>query len=61
MDGFARSIGDVIAGLMGGALSAIGQALSGMVDALSAALPAGVLPVLGIGLVAVILWRVIRR
>jgi hypothetical protein len=61
MDGFARSIGDGITGLVGGALSAIGQALSGMVDALSVALPAGLLPVLGIALVVVILWRVIRH
>jgi hypothetical protein len=61
MDGFARSIGDGITGLVGGALAAIGQALAGMIDSLSAALPAGVLPVLGIALVVVILWWVIRR
>ena len=61
MDGFARSIGDGITGLVGGALAAIGAALSGIVDALATALPAGALPVLGIALVVVILWRIIRR
>lgn len=61
MDGFARSIGDGITGLVGGALAAIGQALAGIVDSLSTAVPAGALPVLGIALVVVILWWVIRR
>ena len=61
MDGFARSIGDGITGLVGGALAAIGGALPGTVDALATALPAGALPVLGIALVVVILWRIIRR
>ena len=61
MDGFVRSIGDGITGLVGGALGAIGGALSGIWSALATALPAGVLPVLGIALVVVMLWRVIRR
>jgi hypothetical protein len=61
MDGFVRSIGDGITGLVGGALAAIGQALAGIVDSLSAALPAGALPVLGITLFIMILWWVIRR
>ena len=41
--------------------TAAGQALSGMVDALSTALPAGALPILGIALLVLVLWRVIRR
>ena len=61
MDGLARSIGDGITGLVGGAFAAIGQALAGMVDALSAAVPAGALPVLGIALIVLILWRIIQR
>ena len=61
MDGLARSIGDGITGLVGGALAAIGEALSGIVDSLSAVLPAGALPVLGIALLVLILWRMIRR
>lgn len=61
MDGLARSIGDGITGLVGGALAAIGQALSGIGEALFTALPAGALPVLGIALVIVILWWIIRR
>jgi hypothetical protein len=61
MDGLARSIGDGITGLVGGALAGIGAALAGIVDSLATALPAGALPVLGIALVVVILWRIIRR
>lgn len=61
MDGLARSIGDGITGLVGGALAAIGQTLSGIVDSLSAALPAGAIPVLGVALLVLILWRIIRR
>jgi hypothetical protein len=61
MDGLARSIGDGITGLVGGALAAIGGALSGMVESLSAALPTGALPVLGIALLVLILWRIIRH
>jgi hypothetical protein len=61
VDGFARSIGEGISGLVGGALAAIGEALSGTVGALSVALPAGVLPVLGIALLVLVLWRIIRR
>ena len=61
MDGFARSIGEGITGLVGGALAAIGAALAGILDALATALPAGAVPVLGIALVVVILWRIIRR
>jgi hypothetical protein len=61
MDGLARSVGDGISGLVGGALAAIGQALAGMVDALSVAVPAGVPPVVGIALVIVVLWWVLRR
>ena len=61
MDGLARSIGDGITGLVGGALAAVDQALAGIVDSLSGALPVGVLPVLGITLLVLILWRIIRR
>ncbi len=61
MDGLARSVGEGISGLVGGALSAIGQALAGIVDGLAAALPAGALPVLGIALLVLILWRIIKR
>jgi hypothetical protein len=39
----------------------MGQALAGIVDALAAALSAGALPVLGIALVVLILWWIIRR
>ncbi len=61
MDGLLRSVGDGISGLVSGALAAIGSALQGMVDAVSSALPAGVLPVLGVGLALLVLWLIVKR
>jgi len=61
MDGLGRSVGDGIGGLVGGALDAIAAALSGTVDALGTALPAGALPVLGIAAVLLVLWLVLKR
>jgi hypothetical protein len=60
MDGLGRSIGDGISGMVGGAINAIGGALAGMLHAVTAALPAGAVPVIGIALVlflAVLLKR----
>jgi hypothetical protein len=42
-------------------VQAIGAALDGMVATLSSALPAGALPVLGIVLLLLVAWLVIRR
>jgi phage-related protein len=61
MDGLARSVGDGIGGLIGGAIGAIGSAVSGIGTALSTALPAGALPVLGIGAAILLLWLVLKR
>jgi len=61
MDGLLRSVGDGITGLVGGAIGAIGSAASGIVNALSTALPAGAIPVIGIALVIVVLWKVLKR
>jgi hypothetical protein len=61
MDGLGRAVGDGIGGLFGGAFHAIGAALSGTVDALSTALPAGALPVIGITAVVLLLWLVLKR
>ena len=61
MDGLGRAVGDGISGLVGGALNGITAALSGMVDALSRALPAGALPVIGIALLLLVVLAVIRR
>jgi len=61
MDGFARSIGDGISGLVGGSLQAIGAALDGMVSAVSAALPPGALPVIGVAAALVFAWALFRR
>ena len=61
MDGLVRTIGDGITGLVGGALGAIWSALAGMGAALAAALPAGAVPVVGIGVALLILWLVLKR
>jgi len=61
MDGLGQAVGDGISGLVGGAIHGIGAALTGMVDALSRALPAGALPVIGIGLLLLFVWAVIKR
>ena len=61
MDGLGRAVGDGISGLVGGALNSIGAAVSGIVSALAAALPAGALPVLGVLLVLVVGWLLARR
>jgi hypothetical protein len=61
MDGLGRTVGDGIGGLFGGVLDAIGAAISGTVDALGTALPAGALPVIGVAVLLLLLWLVLRR
>jgi hypothetical protein len=61
MDGLGRAVGDGISGFFGSALDAVGAALSGTVDALSTALPAGALPVLGVAGALLLLWLVLKR
>ena len=61
MDGLARSVGNGIAGLVGGAFDAIGAALRGIVDALSTALPGGLLPIVVFVLAAIGFWVLIKR
>lgn len=61
MDGLGRAVGDGISGLVGGAINGIGAALSGMVDALSRALPSGALPVIGVAVVLLVVVALLRR
>ncbi len=61
MDDLVRSVGNGIAGLVGGAVDAIGAALAGIGDALSRALPAGTLPVLALLGAVLLLWLVLKR
>jgi len=61
MDGLGRSVGEGITGLVGGALDGIGAALSGMINALGTALPAGALPVIAIAGGLILLWLVFKR
>ena len=61
MDGLLRSVGDGLTGLVGGAVEAIESAMAGVGDALGTALPAGLLPVLGVAGALVLLWLVLKR
>jgi hypothetical protein len=61
MDGLGRAVGDGIGGFFGNALHAVGVALSGTVDALSTALPAGALPVIAIAGALLLLWLILKR
>ena len=60
MDGLARSIGDGITGLVGGALGSIGAALGGIGHALGSALGPFAIPALIVG-VLLLLWLVLKR
>ena len=61
MDGLGQAVGNGISGLVGGAINGITAAISGMVDALGQALPSGALPVIGIGLLLLLILAVIKR
>lgn len=60
MDGLLRSIGDGITGLVGGALDAVGAALSGMGQAAGSALGPFAIPV-AVGGALVLAWLVLKR
>jgi hypothetical protein len=57
----ARSVGDGIAGLIGGAFRAFGAAVQGVFDVLQSLLPGLWLPVVAIALVLVVGWSLIKR
>jgi len=61
MDGFVRSVGDGITGLVAGAFGVIGATLRGLVDAGNRALPGGVFFALIIVVVAIVGWNLARR
>ena len=61
MDGFVQAIGSGIAGLIEGSFSVIGATLRGIVDGLSRALPAGMLPVVVFFVLLVTAWQLIKR
>lgn len=61
MDGLLTSVGNGLAGLLGGAFAAIGQALRGTVDALNRALPNGLLLAVVFVVLLVVAWQLIRR
>jgi hypothetical protein len=61
VDDFIHAIGEGISGLVVGSFSFIGQTLRGIVDALNAALPGGLLAaVVFVGLV-VTAWQLAKR
>ncbi|HET7702470.1 MAG TPA: hypothetical protein VFK35_03660 [Candidatus Limnocylindrales bacterium] len=61
MDGLLTSVGNGLTGLVGGAFAAIGQALRGIVDALSRALPGALLPAVIFVVLLVVAWQLIKR
>lgn len=61
MDGFDRSVGDGITGLVAGAFGAIGAALRGLVDAGNRALPGGIFFALIFVIVVIVGWNLVRR
>jgi hypothetical protein len=61
MDGFVRSVGNGITGLVSGAFDAIGGALRGIVASLNAALPGGMLAAVVFVVLVVVAWNFIKR
>jgi hypothetical protein len=61
MDGFVRSVGDGITGLVSGAFDVIGGTLRGLVDAGNRALPGGIFVVVIFVLVVVVGWNFAKR
>jgi hypothetical protein len=56
-----QAVGDGIAGLVGGAIDAIGAALSGIWSALTSVVPAGVVPVVGVFVLVLVIVAILRR
>lgn len=56
-----QTIGQGIVGLVEGALRALGSAFQGIVHALGSVLPGPWLPVVAVGVVALIAWSVFKR
>lgn len=61
MDGLARSVGNGITGLVGGAFEMIGAALRGIVSSLEHALPGGLLAVVVFVVLVVAGWSLAKR
>ena len=61
MDGFVRTIGDGITGLVAGAFDVIGDTLRGIVDAGNNALPGGLFFAAIFVLVVIVGWNLAKR
>jgi hypothetical protein len=61
MDGFVRSVGDGITGLVAGAFDVIGTTLRGLVNAGNQALPGGIFYLLIFVIVVVVGWNFAKR
>lgn len=61
MDGFTDAIGSGISGLVAGSFATIGQVLRGIVDALSRALPGGLLPAVVFVVLVIVAWQLVKR
>lgn len=61
MDGFVRSVGDGITGLVAGAFDVIGSTLRGLVDAGNRVLPGGIFFVVIFVIVVIVGWNLAKR
>ena len=59
--GLIRAIGDGITSLVGGAFEALGAAANGIFDALHALLPGLWLPIVGVAVLIVVGWQLVKR
>ena len=61
MDGFAQSIGSALSNLLGNAMAAVGAAIGGAVAAIGTVVPPALVPVIGIGLLVLIVLLIFKR
>jgi hypothetical protein len=61
MDGLLRSVGSALGNLFAGMLEVVGNALKGAVDAVTSIVPPVALPVIGIGLLVLVVVLIFRR
>ena len=61
MDGFVRSVGEGVGGLVAGSFSVIGQTLRGLVDTLNRTIPGGLLAAAVFLFLVIAAWQLAKR